>query len=167
MTTEHAWRPMHGRDVDGVVRVAASAFPDHFEAQACFEERLALFPQGCFVLEAEDEVQGYLIAYPWRFGEIPPLDTLLGGLPQSHETMYLHDLALDAEVHKRGLAWAMIEELAGRVRALGARRIALVSVNRSARFWQSMGFEEVTDDPTISAKLRSYGDGAMYMIRPL
>ena len=76
--SELHWRPMRPGDVDGVVRVAAVAFPDHFEARACFAERLALFPNGCFVLASPVEVKGYLIAYPWPFGAIPPLNSLLG-----------------------------------------------------------------------------------------
>ena len=57
---------------DAVVEVARLSFPDHFEDRACFENRLALYPRGCFVLEEGDgAARGYLIAYPWRADSAP------------------------------------------------------------------------------------------------
>lgn len=158
---------MRPGDVDGVVCVAAAAFPDHFEARACFEERLALFPQGCFTLAQWDAIGGYLIAYPWAFGSIPPLNSLLGGLPEMHEALYLHDLALHPDMRGQGFARPVVERLIGDARALGCRRIALVSVNDSIAFWRSMGFEPVTGDPAIARKLESYGGHSTYMAQML
>ena len=40
----------------------------------------------------------------------------------------------------------------------------LIAVNGSADFWQRQGFE-VTQNPQLEAKLRSYGDDAFYMMR--
>ena len=171
------WRPMRGRDVDGVVRVAAAAFPDHFEARACFAERLARFPQGCFVLAptaaahsgsgAPDAVRGYLIAYPWPLGAIPPLNSLLGGLPDGVESVYLHDLALHPDLRGRGHARPAVDMLVAALGPLGTRRIALVSVNDTVPFWQAMGFAPVAGDPALVRKLESYGEGARYMLREL
>lgn len=161
------WRPMTAGDVDDVVLVAAAAFPGHFEARACFEERLALFPRGCFALASADAVRGYLIAYPWTFGAIPPLDSLLGGLPDARDAWYLHDLALHPDMRGQGHARPIVERIAREARAARAGRIALVSVNGTVPFWRGMGFESVTGDPAIARKLRSYGEGAAYMARTL
>lgn len=161
------WRPMHGDDVDGVVAVAAVAFPDHFERRDCFAERFALFPQGCFVLAAGDAVQGYLIAYPWPLGAIPPLNSLLGALPASRETWYLHDLALHPDACGQGHARPIVERLAIEAREQGAERIALVSVNDSMPFWQGVGFAPVAGDATLARKLESYGEASRYMVRAL
>lgn len=162
-----AWRAMQPVDIDGVVQVAAACFPDHFERRTCFEERLALYLGGCFVLARGDAVKGYLIAYPWPFGAIPPLDTLLGALPNAREAFYLHDLALHPEARGAGHARPAVECLADALRAAGATRIALVSVNDSLAFWQGMGFAPVAADDALSAKLLSYGEGARYMVREL
>ncbi|MEO5587313.1 MAG: GNAT family N-acetyltransferase [Novosphingobium sp.] len=164
--TEFNWRPMRADDVDGVVAVAATAFPRHFEERTCFEERLALFPQGCFVLASPRAVRGYLIAYPWALGAIPPLNVLLGRLPETREAVYLHDLALHPEMRGRGHARPIVERLVREVRSLGTSRIALVSVNDTVPFWQSMGFAPVTGDAVVR-KLQSYGDASTYMIREL
>ncbi|MGF7155632.1 GNAT family N-acetyltransferase [Novosphingobium gossypii] len=158
---------MQPTDIDGVVQVAAACFPDHFENRACFEERLALYPGGCFVLGRGDAVKGYLIAYPWPFGAIPPLNTLLGALPDARDAFYLHDLALHPEARGGGHARPALERLAAALREAGATRIALVSVNDSLAFWQGMGFAPVAADDVLSAKLASYGEGARYMVRVL
>lgn len=158
---------MQAGDIDGAVAVARVAFPDHFEARECFVERLALFAQGCFVLASADGVKGYLIAYPWPFGKVPPLNSLLGGLPKEREEFYLHDLAFDPGVRGQGHARPIVERLAGDLRALGGRRIALVSVNDSLAFWRGMGFEPVAGDEAMRRKLESYGGDSTYMAREL
>jgi ribosomal protein S18 acetylase RimI-like enzyme len=150
------WRAMAAADLDGVVAVAAIAFPDHPEGRACFAERLALAPNSCWVLADEAHVTGYLIAYPWPLGEIPPLDTLLGGLPDAPAAWYLHDLALLPEARGQGHAAAGLALLLAHTDA----PIALVSVNDSAAFWAAHGF---VAQP--SAKLKSYGPHARYMVR--
>lgn len=159
------WRPMTAADVDGVAAVAQQAFPQHFEERACFEERLALHAPGCFVLQDEaDSVKGYLVAYPWRRGDIPPLNALLGAIPEDADILYLHDLALATEARGRGLAGPIVERLAEQARAEGWPGIALVAVNDAAGFWARNGFA-VCDSSRTAAQLASYGEGAHYMVR--
>lgn len=158
------WRAMAAGDLDGVAAVAAIAFPDHPESHACFAERLALCPQLCFVLEDGGAIAGYLIAYPWPQGAIPPLDTLLGALPDDRSALYLHDLALLPRARGGGRAGAGIALLLERARALGAASISLVSVNDSAAFWEAQGFTSVE---APAGKLASYGEGARYMRRAI
>ena len=158
------WRAMAAGDLSGVAAVAAIAFPDHPEGQACFAERLALFPQLCFVLEDGGAVAGYLIAYPWPQGEIPPLDTMLGALPDDRSALYLHDLALLPGARGGGQAGAGIALLLEHARALGAASVSLVSVNASAAFWEAQGFAAVE---APAGKLASYGAGARYMRRAI
>ncbi|MFD1959897.1 GNAT family N-acetyltransferase [Novosphingobium panipatense] len=141
--------------------------PDHFEAQGCFEERLALFPQGCFVLASGEEVRGYLIVYPWPAGAVPPLNSALGGLPDQREAFYLHDLALQDPLRGKGHTRPIVEQAAAMLRAMGGRSLALVSVNDSVPFWRAMGFEPVVPDASLTAKLASYGEDARYMVRAL
>lgn len=162
----YRWRAMRADDLDGVVAVARIAFPDHFEAPECFAERFVLFPQGCYVLAGEsDAVKGYLIAYPWPPGAIPPLDSLLGSVPGQREAFYLHDLALHPDARGQGHAAPIVARLADDLRALGGREVALVSVNGSVEFWRGLGFAPVETNAAIARKLESYGDGARYMVR--
>lgn len=159
------WRSMAPSDIDGVVAAAAACFPGHFEARACFEERLALFPQGCFVLASDRTVRGYLIAYPWPEGAVPPLNSALGGLPEERFAFYLHDLALHPDVRGGGHARLMVERLIDDIRKMGGKRVALVSVNDTLAFWQGMGFAPVVGDTAMTRKLASYGNDARYMVR--
>lgn len=165
MTSPGEWRPMVPCDLDGVVAVARIAFPDHFEDYACFAERLTLYPQGCFVLDA-GQVAGYLIAYPWRSGSAPPLNTVIGALPEGADVLYLHDLALHPDARGQGVTSLIVERLADRARADGWPAIALVAVNDATAFWERMGFRVVAD-PAMAAKLASYGADARSMVRGL
>jgi len=153
------WRAMTADDLDGVVAVARVAFPDHPEDRPCFAERLALAPDLCFVLVEGGDVAGYLVAYPWPLGSIPPLNSLLGALPEVRDALYLHDLALRPDARGSGHARTILDTLFARA---GDDPIALVSVNDSAAFWRGQGFVE---QPALAAKLASYGPGARYMVR--
>jgi GNAT superfamily N-acetyltransferase len=112
-------------------------------------------------------VAGYLIAYPWSFGAIPPLDSLIDRLPDTNATIYLHDLALRPQVRGQGHARPIVERLVQAGSQLGTAKIALVSVNGSLAFWQGLGFAPVTQDAALRGKLRTYGDGARYMTREI
>ena len=161
------WRPMTAADLDAVVDIAAVGFPDHIEGRDCFENRLALNPAGCFVLAVGDgPAKGYLIAYPWRAGDAPALNTLIEAIPDDASVMYLHDLALDPMVRGGGWSRAIVERLAQDARAAGWRTLTLVAVNDAAPFWERHGFEGV-DPPGMADKLAGYGPGARYMVRDL
>ncbi|PZU56013.1 MAG: GNAT family N-acetyltransferase [Brevundimonas sp.] len=163
---------MRPEDIDAVVEVARLSFPDHFEDRACFENRLALYPRGCFVLAgagAEDGAEparGYLIAYPWRADAAPALNTVIEGLPAQAEVLYLHDLALDPRARGGGRTGAVIERLAEQAAEDGWPALALVAVNAASGFWARHGFEP-RDPPGMAQKLASYGEDARYMVRTL
>ncbi len=160
-----SWRPMTEADLDGVVAVAAEAFPDHPEDRACFANRLALYPNGCRVLgDTAEAVAGYLVGYPWMLDAAPVLNTLLPGLPEEANVYYLHDLALTARVRGAGHAaqGAALAVQAARAAGLGA--VSLTAVNGAAPFWARQGFEP-RPSHAMAAKLVSYGEDAVYMIR--
>lgn len=160
------WRPMTAADLDGVVEVAGLSFPDHPEDRACFENRLALNPGGCFVLAGDEGVRGYLVAYPWRRGAAPALNALIAAIPDDAAVVYLHDLALHPDARGGGWTRAIIERLADQARTAGWRELALVAVNDAVDFWRRNGFA-VESPPGMAAKLASYGADARYMVRPL
>ncbi|MFN6981823.1 MAG: GNAT family N-acetyltransferase [Brevundimonas sp.] len=161
------WRPMRPNDIDAVVEVARLSFPDHFEERACFQNRLALYPRGCFVLtDGEAPAKGYLIAYPWRADSAPPLNTVIEGLPAEPALIYLHDLALHPQARGGSATTAIIEHLADQAAEDGWPAIALVAVNDAVGFWTRQGFVEA-DSPDMAAKLASYGGDARYMKRDL
>jgi ribosomal protein S18 acetylase RimI-like enzyme len=160
------WRPMQAGDLDRVAEIAAIGFPDHFEGRDCFANRLDLYPAGCLVLQGDERIDGYLVAYPWRADAAPALNTLIGAIPEDAGLLYLHDLALDPEVRGQGWSRPAIGAVLALARRTGRTCVALVAVNDAAAFWQGHGFE-VRDAAAMAAKLASYGPQARYMTRPV
>lgn len=159
------WRPMTAADLPAVNAIAATVHAAYPEEPAVFAERLALHPDGCYVLDASGGLAGYLISHPWHLGQPPPLDTLLGALPAPASTYYLHDIALLPGSRGGGAASAILATLACHAAAL-ADNISLVAVGGTLPFWRRQGFAEVAD-PALDAKLKSYDDDACYMLRKL
>lgn len=160
------WRPMATADLPVVIAVAAQVHPDYPEGEAVFAERLALHPAGCLVLAGGEGLGGYVLSHPWRLGQVPALDSLLGALPDDADTYYIHDLALLPTARGGGAASACVERLATHARASGFARMALVAVGNSAGFWRRQGFREAHDE-ALARKLASYDDAARYMVRDL
>lgn len=161
------WRAMTPGDLDGVVAVAHVSFPDHPEERACFANRLDLYPQGCFVLAAQDgTIMGYLVAYPWKLNAAPALNVLIDAIPADAEVVYLHDLALHPDTRGGGFTRPVVERVAQEAKDAGWPSVALVAVNDASTFWARNGFE-IQNPPGMAEKLASYGDDARYMVRPL
>jgi GNAT superfamily N-acetyltransferase len=155
------WRQMMNADLPTVEAIADVVHPDYPEAPEVFANRLALFPQGCFMAVEDGKALGYCIAHPGKLGVPPPLDTLMKALPADADCLYLHDLALLPESRGRRLGAALVARLEQVARATGFTRIALTAVNNSDGFWESVGFQPVPCDA-----LASYGE-ATYRVKVL
>jgi ribosomal protein S18 acetylase RimI-like enzyme len=162
---------MEAADLAAVGRVAAQVHPDYPEEEAVFAERLSLFPEGCLVLArpsdgALGEACGYVIAHPWRLGQPPALNSLLGALPGAADTLYIHDIALLPACRGGGAAGRVLGRLEDLARRRGLPGLSLVAVGGSPGFWLRQGFRERSDE-ALRAKLRSYDDAARYMVKDL
>lgn len=153
-------------DLPAIMAVAAEVHPDYPESEAVFAERLALHPAGCLVLAGAERLGGYVLSHPWRLGQVPALDSLLGALPDDADAYYIHDLALLPGARGGGAASACVDWLAVHARASGFVRMALVAVGNSAGFWRRQGFREAHDE-ALARKLASYDDAARYLVRDL
>lgn len=161
------WRPMQDADLARIDAIAGLVHLTYPERPEVFAERLALFPEGCHVLAAEDgALIGYVVSHPWRDGAPPALDTLLGALPEEPSTYYLHDLALLPQARGSGAGRRMVETLAALAEGLGLPSVTLIAVNASVPFWQKQGFALV-DEPGLAQKLASYDADARFMRRAL
>ena len=161
-----SWRNMNAADLPAIMAAAAEVHPDYPEGEAVFAERLALHPAGCLVLAGGKGIGGYVLSHPWRFGQVPALDSLLGALPEDADIYYIHDLALLPVARGSGAASACVHRLAAHARASGFARMALVAVGNSAGFWRRQGFREAHDE-ALARKLASYDDAARYLVRDL
>lgn len=158
-----AWRHALITDLAAVSRLADQIHAQHPEDPEVFAERFRLYPQGCFVCERSDNAVGYAMAHPWAEDSVPPLNSRLGRLPAG-ATYYVHDIALLVAARGRGLGSQIVHIVAQQAADLNVRTISLVAVNRSAPFWQALGFR-VKDVPGLREKLLSYGTDAVYMQR--
>ncbi|MGQ4275145.1 GNAT family N-acetyltransferase [Terrihabitans sp. B22-R8] len=164
---EHAeWRPLHASDLNGVMAVQQEAYPRHQEEREVFEDRLALYPTGCFALDWCGGLLGYAISHPWRAASPPPLGRKLGNLPSDPSTYYLHDLALAKRAHGGGHARRGVKTILNCARRHGFQSASLVAVNATSPFWQRQGFLPAMT-PELTEKLASYGADAIFMTRAL
>lgn len=164
MQCDFSWRPLAPADLREVERIARAVHPALPERREVFEEKLRLFPAGCFALEIDGGVAGYALAHGWTLGAAAPLDRFLGALPAAADCLYLHDVALLPQARGMGAAAALMEKLAtvAADNRLGA--LALVSVYGTDRLWRRLGFESLE---AASAQLPAYGAAARYMVRRL
>ncbi len=160
------WRPMTAADLPAVLAVAGVVHPAYPEDEAVFVERLRLFPDGCLVLAGPDGLLGYVVSHPWRLGQPPALNSLLGGIPIDATSYYIHDLALRPEARGSGAAGRIIDRLVALARGESLASISLVAVNASLGFWEHHGFR-VVHDAALAEKLGSYDDAACYLGRDL
>ena len=161
---------MRVSDLQPVVRLADAVHPSLPEDFAVFENRLALFREGCFVLAADDPrhsdppIRGYAIAHPWR-GNVPPkLDTVLDALPEKPDRFYTHDVVVSPACRGGGHAARVVEHLLALAEPFPAA--ILVSVYGTVPFWSRFGFREATRTLPHGA-LDAYGEDARFMIRTL
>jgi ribosomal protein S18 acetylase RimI-like enzyme len=155
-----AWHPMTAADLPAVQALADRLHPHHPEAPAVFAERLALAPAGCRVLAAGGGPLGYAITHPWTGAAPPPLDALLGALPDRPGAWHIHDVALDPAARGAGHAGAVLRAL---LAASPLPRATLVAISGTGTYWERQGFRDAT--VVDAASLASYGQGARFMAR--
>lgn len=154
--------PMAEADLDAVLAVQAACYPRAMrEAADLVRARLRASPDTVLVARDADGICAYLFAYPSRLGKVTPL----GGdftLPDTPDTLYLHDLAVAPRAAGQGVARRLVDAMLARAGRL--RHSALVSVQDSRRFWENLGYAAAAGD---GAALATYPAGALYMARRL
>ena len=164
---DHAvWRPAAAADLDEVERIGNAIHVNLQERPEVFANKLALIPQGCFVLARNDSLAGYGIAHPWALGSVPALDTLMATLPPSPSCLYIHDVVVLPVARGQGAAGVLVDMFEAVARRHDLPSLALVSVHGTYVFWERFGFQ-TTAAPELADKLKSYGDTARYMRKSL
>lgn len=158
---------MQVHDLSQVLEVQADVYDaDILEDRSFYQNRLDLAPESCWVArDADDQLHGYLVSYPWA-GLLPPsLGDALNSLPSPADQWFIHDCAVMRRAQGRGVAGALLQ--AGRRYASqrGLRRCSLVSLGPAVGYWQRLGYKPIegVPAPVLEAKLRQYGDQASFM----
>lgn len=161
-----AWRPMRAGDVPAATAISDEVHGRFTERPDVYDERLRLYPSGCFVFEQAGEITGYLVSHPWHRGCPPALNALLGGIPDTVDSYYLHDIALLQKARGGGAGAAAVALVLDRAAAAGLETVTLTAINGADSFWATQGFAYVDDD-AVKAKLGSYGSDSYLMERRL
>ena len=91
-------------DMDAVLAVQAACYPPAMrEAADVVRARLRASPDTVFVARDAQGVCAYLFAYPSRLGKVTPLGGRFS-LPETPDTLYLHDLAVAPRAAGQGVA---------------------------------------------------------------
>lgn len=161
------WRSMRPDDLTATIALAARIHPDYPEDDAVFKERLALAPEGCFVLANHGGVFGYLISHPWAGKLSPRLNSLLGCLPARPDSWYVHDLALDDAVRGQGRAKEAITLAENAARMANLPTLSLTATGPAGLFWLRQGFTPEEISEAEKAVLASYDPEASFLSRPV
>lgn len=138
------------------------------EGRDALVSRGRLSPETCFVVEAERQVVGYLLALPCDPDTYPDLHqpdiassnpTNLHPANLNPANLHLHDMAVAADFRRRGFGKRMLGRLVTEARRLGYEQISLVSVGGSDGFWSARGFRSRPEVAVTS----QYGPDARYM----
>lgn len=84
--------------------------PDRPEDEEVFQERLALYPGGCRVLQQDGQIVGYIICLPSLFGELVALTSLLTAVAENADVLYIYDISIDLRVRGQGAASEAVEK---------------------------------------------------------
>lgn len=153
---------MRADDIDAVLAVQAACYPPAMqESRAVLAARLQAAPVTSLVAVLDGAVCAYVFAYPSTLGAIAPLDTPFL-LPAAPDTLYLHDLAVAPRAHGRGLAKRLAAQLLERARSVELAHSALVAVQGSRPFWESLGYAVYAPAPAPD-RLSGYPPGTVYM----
>lgn len=160
------WRHAHATNLEAISAIGARIHPDLPERAEVLSEKLRLYPDGCCVLAAANEIAGYGLAHPWMQQQIPPLDGFLDRLPDAAGCLYVHDVAVLPDF-RGGMARAYVAAIEELARLSGITMLALVSVYGTRPLWERLGFQGVAPDAALRDKLSCYGASATYMLRGL
>jgi GNAT superfamily N-acetyltransferase len=159
------WRLAKTTDLADIQRIGDAIHVELPERLEVFQEKLTLFPQGCFVLTKNGDVVGYSLSHPWLLRSIPPINQFLDRLPASPECILIHDVAVLPKARGQGSTAVLVKSVVQLAKTCGISHLALVSVYNTRAFWARFGFEEISD-VAIARKLAQYG-AARYMVRSL
>lgn len=166
MTTSIHWRPAALADTGDIARLSTAHLGLYAEGASVFAERIRLAPEGCFVLARNRQIVGYFCSHPWVRKKPPALHQTLGTIPAEADCWYVHDVAVDPSARGGGVVAEVCERAFAVAADKGFRTAMLVAVSGAGSYWAKLGFEDMTTEG-LRAKLKDYGDDALYMERSL
>lgn len=132
-------------DVPQLMLVQQNCYSDELvESAAVMAERIAEFHQSCWGYFIDQQLAGYLLAYPSELGAITPLAATFP-VYQNPDCLYLHDMAISSDFRGQSIAARLLQHAQTEAEKLGLEALALVAVQGAEAYWQKLGFVRVTD----------------------
>lgn len=154
------WRPAIADDAPHIATLARAELGDYGEAAALYAERIALAPDGCWVLVDEaDTVIGHCISHPWIRRTPPAMHILLGSLPPNPDCWYLHDVVVAPAARGTKAVERLLPILSQVAITHDIATLALIAVGGADAYWSRQGFVATEGAAT------GFGADAVYMER--
>ena len=128
------------------------------------QEKIKLFPNGCWLALYNDICAGYIFSHPWQYNSPIELNSTIGKISGKIDCFYIHDIAIEPQYQKKGIGKLLFFKAKEIANHLKLGRITAVSVQNTALFWEKMGFQQ---SDIVKNKLLSYGNNCKYMILDL
>ncbi len=159
-------------DLSAIVAVQASCYEEvNPERPEVLGEKLTIYPKGCFVLEIDNKVVGYMFSHPWQLDSPPKLDTFLSQIPNDPDCYYIHDIAIDPSFRGVGGARMLFDKALCLATEQSYKHLSLIAVQDSERFWSKLGFfryeHQNENMPKLEDTLSNYQNSALYMMKDI
>lgn len=145
-------------DWSAIERIQAESYPrEVLESLEALQSHWHVSCDTCVVAELEGQVVGYLLAHPWPQSTIPPLNKVYSVLPQSSDSLFIHDLALSPVARKSGFAKDLVRFVLQAGAQMQLTTASLIAVQGSEGFWRRFRFtvcDTLPDD--FVAAVRSF-----------
>ena len=144
---------------DEILQLQAEVYLDGLaEEREVLKNKWELSPDYCFVYMQQGKINSYLLSHSWCSDTPPKLFEILPNNTNG-STLFIHDLAVSNRAKGGGVGKLMVERLLGISKERQFKKLLLVSVQDSVKFWSKMGFKEVEQHNVNS----SYGSDAKLM----
>lgn len=132
-------------DVPQLMLVQQNCYSEELvESATVMAHRISVFFQTCWGYFVDQQMAGYLLAYPSVLGSITPLAAAFP-LYQNTNCLYLHDMAISTDFRGQSLAPALLAHATTEAKKLGLEALALVAVQGAEGYWAKQGFAKVTN----------------------
>lgn len=165
MTTMLEITSLSANDLDAAFTLQSKVYSAALvENEFYFKLRYQQVGEYFLAAKKQHQLIGYIVAFPWKRGDIPKNNAPLCPIPTIRDCFYLHDIGIDPAYQGQGVAQKLLSALIEQAKSKGLPRICLVAIEAAVVFWQKQNFIQIKLSPQMEKKLiESYGAGAQAM----
>jgi hypothetical protein len=161
------WSLIHEQELHRAEKLGNQIHLSYPEDYRVFHRKYELFPDGFHALkDAAGDLQGYAVFHPWPYGAPPRLNQVLDRLPESCDSLHLHDIVIADAFRGCGLTGDLLGIFLKAARDYDKSKATLVAVGGTEPLWRHFGFHDPCLESSKEA-VSSYGATSRYMARDL